>query len=95
VHLLDLQTLCGVMGFFTRASARLLSAPEKSKVYIWGDKLVEFYHCASCGCVTHYEDIEKTPQGRLAINFRLLAPKNYSNIAIRTFDVGDTWLYLD
>ena len=84
-----------IWGFFTRSSARLVSNPEKAALYLWGDEIVEFYHCASCGCVTHYEGVDKTPEERFAVNFRLLVPDDYADITVRTFDGADTWQYLD
>jgi len=81
--------------YYTRASARLASAASALSVYTWGDKLIEFCHCGACGCVTHWESIDKQPSSRLAINARLLAPDVLATIPVRTFDGAASWRYLD
>jgi hypothetical protein len=79
--------------YYTRKSARLVSAPDRVAAYIWGDRCIEFYHCTTCGCVTHYESAEKTPDSRFAINARNLDPALLEHAAVRHFDGRDTWTY--
>lgn len=63
--------------------------------YSWGDKLIEFFHCSQCGCLTRYEDIDKRAEGRFAVNARMIAPGAIASLRIRTFDGAETWKYLD
>ena len=60
-----------------------------------GDKCIEFYHCKTCGCTTHYESIEKDKDSRIAVNTRMMRREDVSDIALRTFDGADTWEFLD
>jgi hypothetical protein len=62
--------------------------------YSWGDKTLEFYHCNICGCLTHYESIEKTADSRVAVNARMISQADVEGMRIRTFDGADTWKYL-
>ena len=45
--------------------------------YQWGDRMMTFFHCAACGCPTHAESPEWSPDGveirpaRLVLNARL------------------------
>jgi hypothetical protein len=32
----------------------------------------EFYHCRTCGCLTHYESPKKGTDGRVAVNARMM-----------------------
>ncbi len=63
--------------------------------YIWGDRVIEFCFCRTCGCLTHYDSLDKTPDRRIAVNARMLEPGDLAGIRVRTFDGADTWKYLD
>ena len=79
----------------TRRSARVTSGREHETAYLWGDKAIEFYHCMRCGCLTHYESIEKLEGSRLAVNARMLSPDAIASLKVRTFDGADKWKYID
>lgn len=81
--------------YYTRRTAKVLCAAGAVSAYAWGDKRLEFYHCNTCGCLTHYESTDKSEQGRIAVNARMFAPDELAGIRIRTFDGADTWKYLD
>ena len=81
--------------YCTRKTARVLSSRRPTTAYSWGDMTIEFHHCDACGCLTHYESVEKSPDSRIAINARMLPRAEISGIRIRTFDGADTWKYLD
>jgi len=63
--------------------------------YVWGDRRLEFYHCNTCGCVTHWEGVEKGPESRVGLNARLLEPDAIASVRIRKLDGASTWKYLD
>lgn len=81
--------------YCTRKTAHVLSTPGATKPYLWNDKVIEFYHCGTCGCLTHYEGIKKTDDDRIAVNARMMSPRDVADVRIRTFDGADTWKYLD
>ena len=54
--------------------------------YIWGDRELEFHHCANCGCVTHYVTIEPSDEHIFAINARMIDPLLIESIHIRYAD---------
>lgn len=81
--------------YCTRATARVLTAPEATAAYLWGDREIEFHHCRHCGCLTHYEDVDKSDDSRIAVNARMLPPEDMEGVSIRTFDGADTWKFLD
>lgn len=78
-----------------RKTARVTSEPSAMRAYSWGDGTIEFFHCTACGCLTHYESIKKLDDSRIAINARMMSPKDIEGARIRTFDGADTWAYLD
>lgn len=63
--------------------------------YCWGDKCIEFYHCRRCGCLTHYESIDKASDSRVAVNARMLPEKDLVGVKIRHFDGAKAWKFLD
>ena len=86
----------GALWFYrTRKTARVTAGASSAKAYVWGDRGIEFYHCTTCGCMTHYESVEKSADSRIAINARMLAPELIAGIRPRTFDGADTWRYID
>jgi len=70
-------------------------APEAVRAYIWGDREIEFYHCKTCGCLTHYESVEKAAESRLAVNARMMSPADVAAVPLRRFDGASSWRYLD
>jgi hypothetical protein len=79
----------------TRTTARVTSKPEAEAAYIWNDRVIEFYHCNTCGCMTRYEDVEKSADSRIAVNARMMPPEAIAGLRVRTFDGAETWKYLD
>jgi len=81
--------------YYTRRTVRLVSPASATKAYIWGGKTIEFYHCKTCGCVTHYERVKKKPDSTVAVNARIMEPSSIASVRIRRFDGASTWKYLD
>jgi len=81
--------------YYTSKQVRITDSPAARTAYIWGDKCIEFYHCKTCGCTTHYEDVEKGEESRIAINARMMQRKDTAGIPVRFLDGADTWKFLD
>jgi hypothetical protein len=72
--------------YYTKSQVNVVCSADAVSVYIRGDKCIEFYHCTTCGCVTHYEDIEKNGEYRIAINARMMQPEEIASLPVREFD---------
>ena len=81
--------------YYTRKSVRVSDQEGVLAAYVWGDKTIEFYHCTRCGCVTHYESVEKNDDSRIAVNARIMSPADIEDVPIRIFDGATSWKYLD
>ena len=81
--------------YCTRKTARVLSDQKAETAYSWNDKVIEFYHCNTCGCLTRYESTEKSNDSRIAVNARMMSPQDIDDVSVRTFDGADTWKYID
>ena len=87
--------VAGLWAYYTRSEARLVAGHDDVTAYLWGDRMIEFYHCRHCGCSTHYESVEKNAASRFAINVRCLSPEELAPLKVRHFDGASTWKYLD
>ena len=81
--------------YYTRGQVTLHGAADQLAGYSWGDRQIEFRHCRHCGCLTHYESVEKGPDSRFAVNARMLPPDLMAALTVRHFDGADSWRYLD
>jgi hypothetical protein len=55
--------------------------------YIWGDKMIAFHHCPTCGCVSHYTGVDDSELNRVAINANLLEhPQLLDKLTVRKFN---------
>lgn len=81
--------------YYTRGQVTFNGSPETMSAYCWGDRDIEFYHCKNCGCITHYESVEKLASSRVAVNARMLPPELISGIPIKRFDGAVTWKFLE
>jgi hypothetical protein len=66
-----------------------------TSTYRWGDKSIDLHHCTTCGCTTHWAPVDPTPNNRMGINARLMAPEVVAAARVRRLDGADTWEFLD
>jgi len=71
-----------------------LPKPGSTQPYVWGDRMLAFHRCRSCGVTTHWQSLDGT-QERMAINARIMDSLDWSAMRVRQFDGADTWKYLD
>lgn len=70
-------------------------SPGSTTAYIWGDRMIEFYHCNNCSCITHYESLEKKADSRIAVNARMMPPEIVAAIPVKKFDGADSWKFIE
>ncbi len=79
--------------YYTPADVRVVG---DTATYCWGDKTIDFHHCATCGSTTHWSPREQRDTHRMGINARLLAPDVLAAARVRRLDgASDDWKYLD
>lgn len=81
--------------YYTRDQVEIEAAPGATAAYRWGDRTIEFCHCSRCGCLTHYESVDKHGRHRLAVNARMLPREVLATLPVRHFDGAESWEYLD
>ncbi|SMX26239.1 Glutathione-dependent formaldehyde-activating enzyme [Pelagimonas phthalicica] len=67
----------------------------ETKAYAHGDKNIAFHSCPTCGCTTHWSNLNEPETGRMAVNVRLADPEISKSIPLRHFDGADSWTFLD
>ena len=83
--------------YFQRRSIRVRAEPNALAAYSWRDRRFEFFRCATCGCVTHYERTSKRKDASDmgAVNLRNIDdPAIVANVPIRLLDGALTWKVL-
>lgn len=79
--------------YFNPADVHIIGA---TATYRWGDKTIDFHHCPTCGCPTHWSPLPGRAQDRMGVNARLLAPEVVAAARVRRLDgASDDWRYLD
>lgn len=71
-----------------------LPAAQSTQVYVWGDRMLAFHRCRSCGVTTHWQSLDGS-KTRLGVNARLMDGLDWSAIKVRHLDGANTWKYLD
>ncbi len=66
-----------------------------TRSYVQGDKTLATHSCATCGCTTHWENLQPEEHSQMALNFRLCEPASIQHLRMRKFDGADTWEFLD
>ena len=80
--------------YYAPAQVRVVG---ETATYRWGDKTIDFHHCAMCGITTHWSPIDGTRDGgRMGINARLLPSEVLERARVRRLDgASENWTYLD
>lgn len=83
--------------YFQRKWVRVLASRKQLDVYSWRDRRFEFFRCATCGCVTHYQRKTRQPDGSDmgAVNMRNVDdPAIVAQLPIRLLDGAASWKVL-
>ena len=75
-------------------SVTIHSEPDSTTAYIQGDKSLAIHTCASCGCTTHWQNLQEDGE-HMAVNFRMCNAEEITPFQIRKFDGADTWEFID
>jgi hypothetical protein len=81
--------------YYRTRDVRVCGARGSTSAYIWGNRTIRFVRCSNCGCVTHWEAVKKSAEGRAGVNARNLEPGALRGMRVRHLDGAATWKYLD
>lgn len=90
-------TLCtkrGALWAYYRPSEVVIeAATDAITAYTRADLTAPFlstYHCAKCGCTTHWAPLPTKPQERMGVNVRLFGDEMIQGVELRKID-GRSW----
>lgn len=61
----------GLMAYYPQREVKFAAPPDTS-IYIWGDRMLEFHHCKTCKCFTHFTFVGETDAEKIGVNARLM-----------------------
>ena len=83
-----------LVAYYSPKQVRFTPASPETDIYLWGDKMIEFHRCKTCGCFTHWSAVDKT-YDRMGVNTRMMDPAVCAQARVRPFDGADTWRFID
>ena len=69
-------------GYYQVQEVHMLGALDATEFYARGEKNLEFHRCRTCGCITHWQDTDRT-QTRMAINGRLFEEADVAAVPVK------------
>jgi hypothetical protein len=80
--------------YYSPKQVRVAAGADKTDIYMWDDRSIEFHRCKVCGCVSHWAPVDKSLD-RMGVNARLMAPEVLAKARVRRLDGANTGKYLD
>jgi hypothetical protein len=68
--------------YYAPKDVRLIPAEGATQIYMWGDRMIEFHTCKTCGCTTHWAPVDKA-HDRMGVNARLMDPDVVAKAKLR------------
>jgi hypothetical protein len=73
-----------------------ISAPDNgTHTYEWGDKMLIFHSCKTCGCTTHWQNKDPSKDAPMAVNTNLCDEESLQGLQLRQFDGRDSFRFID
>ena len=71
--------------YYTLDQVSVLPPDPPTTIYLWNDREIEFHHCRTCGCVSHWAPVDRG-HNRMAVNARLMDPEALAGASVRHLD---------
>jgi hypothetical protein len=71
--------------YYPLDQVRVLPSDPPTNIYMWNDRVIEFHHCRTCGCVSHWSPVDRG-HNRMAVNARLMDPEILAGASVRYLD---------
>jgi hypothetical protein len=60
--------------YYPCSAVRVRAAPGATAEYAWGEEVLRFVRCRTCGCLTHWERIVPVQGSKMGVNARNFEP---------------------
>ena len=84
----------GLWGYYDKRKVKAVVRGRALDCYVWGHKCLALCRRGICGCVTHWQPINRAGD-RMSVNFRNFTPSVTESTRVRRFDGASTWKFLD
>jgi hypothetical protein len=81
--------------YYPAANVKVEAGRGATESYVWGDKLLAFVRCKTCGCVTHWRPLKISASSRMGVNARGFEREVIEGVRVRRLDGASTWKFLD
>jgi len=83
-------SICAKLGvlwsYYHPKQVTLQSEPGATFTYVWGDRMIAFHTCRTCGCTTHWASIHTDDPQKMGINARLMEDVDPDTVTVRHLD---------
>lgn len=86
-----------VAAYYAPGEVEFSLTPDRLSAYQWGDRMMTFHHCATCGCSVFAESDAWTTEGgearpaRITLNARLFDDLDLDAVPVRYVDGRNDW----
>jgi hypothetical protein len=77
--------------YYSASRVRVIGSARAKSGYSWGGKRLRFVRCKTCGCVTHWEPVQRKKNSYVGVNWRNFEPGLLDRIRIRLLDGAGNW----
>jgi len=81
--------------YYKASEVRLRYRRRDVETYAWGDRMLRFVRCRSCGSVLHWEAAKDPRADRIGVNARNFGPAVIAKVRVRRLDGAKSWKFLD
>ena len=75
---------------YDAADVSVIAGRGVPAAYAWRDKSLRFVRCKQCGCVSHWEPVDRDAISRMGVNARNFAPSDRGEVRVRLLDGAKT-----
>ena len=83
--------------YYAPGAVELTLTPDALTAYEWGDRMMTFFHCATCGCAVYADapawttDEGEARPARVVLNARLFGGLDLGTVPARHVDGRNDW----
>ena len=67
--------------YYHPSQVRFETGSGPTEVYMWGDRMLGFHRCRSCGCITHWSAVAQT-WPCMGVNARMMPPEVLASVPV-------------
>ena len=85
-----------LLAYYPESKVSIHTKEEDTIRYVWGDEMIAFVACRTCGCFSHWIGMgPESERDRMGVNARLFETLDIEELPIKRFDGAETWTFLD